>query len=117
MAIFFTSIESIIVISFALSDNIVVPHAYRTQGTSWQGYGDLTEPPEVPGTGTEVFQNCQKFPVSWHGRTELKQKSRAGIKMLYPYPGYCGHGRTGLAEVSGAGIKVVQNFQKFRVRV
>ena len=34
-----------------------------------------------------------------------------------PYPGYCGHGRTELIEVPGTGMNVVQNFQKFRVRV
>ena len=36
---------------------------------------------------------------------------------LYPYPGYCGHGRTEVPEVPGTGMNVVQNFQKFRVRV
>ena len=45
------------------------------------------------------------------------QKFRAGIKMLYPYPGYLWHGRTELTEVPGTGMNVVQNLQKFRVRV
>ena len=38
-------------------------------------------------------------------------------KMLYPYPGYCGTGRTELTEVPGTGMNVIQNSQKFRVRV
>ena len=29
----------------------------------------LTELTEVPGTGTEVLQNSQKFRVLWQGRT------------------------------------------------
>ena len=33
----------------------------------------LTEHTEVPGTGTEVLQNAQKFRVLWHGRTELTE--------------------------------------------
>ena len=95
------------------------------------GYGDLTELTEIPGTGGEVLHNSQKFQVwvwksyrthtssrygFWHGCTELTQvsgtgmtvvhnsrKFRVGIRMLYPYPGYCGTG--------------IQNLQKFRVRV
>ena len=38
--------------------------------------------------------------------------------MLYRYPRYyCETGRTELTEVPGTGMKVVQNIQKFRVRV
>ena len=37
--------------------------------------------------------------------------------MMYPYPGYCGSGLTELTEVPDKGVKVLQNFQKFRVRV
>ena len=50
----------------------------------------------------KVLQNVQKFRVLRLGRTEL-QKFRAGIKMLYRYPWYCG--------------TVAQILQKFRVRV
>ena len=50
--------------------------AYRNHRSSGYGYESLTELPELPGiVGTDV-QNLQKL--------------RAGIKMLYPYPGYCG---------------------------
>ena len=38
-------------------------------------------------------------------------KFRAGIKMLYPYPGYLWHERTTLTEVPGTGISVVQYFR------
>ena len=37
--------------------------------------------------------------------------------MLYPYPGYWWLGRTELPQVPGTGMNVVQNLQKFRVRV
>ena len=59
----------------------------------------------------EVLQNSQKFRVLWHGRTE-KHKFRAGIKMLYRYPGYLWHGRTELTEVPGTCMNVVQNFYR-----
>ena len=32
-------------------------------------YEDLTQLPEVLGTGTDVLQNVQKFWVFWHRRT------------------------------------------------
>ena len=63
----------------------IVAQAYRTHRRSRYGYERHTEHTEVPGTGTEVLQNSQKF--------------RVGMEMLYPYPGYCGTG--------------VQNLQKF----
>ena len=62
---------------------------YRTHRSSGYGYECPTELTEVPGTGMTVLQNFKKF--------------RAGMKMLYPYPGCCG--------------MVVQILQKFRVRV
>ena len=37
--------------------------------------------------------------------------------IMYPYPGYCGTDLTELTEVPGTGMKVLQNFQKFRVRI
>ena len=51
---------------------------------------NLTELTEVPGTGTEVLQNSQKFRVL--------------------------NGRTELTEVPGTGMNV-QKLQKFGVRV
>ena len=90
----------------------------------------LTELTELPGKGTGFLQNFQKFRVrvrmsyrtSRSSRycgtgVQNSQKFRACIKILYPYPGYCGHRRAELPEVSGTGMNVVQNFQKFRVRV
>ena len=65
------------------------------------------------GCGTEVLQNSQKFRVLWHGRTELTHF----MKIIYPYPGYLWHWRAELKEVPGTGMNVIQNFQKFRVRV
>ena len=76
-------------------------------------YGDLTELPGVPGTGTEVIQNSQKFRIHAYRLTEVP----GSIKMLYPYPGNMWHGRTELTEVPGTRMNVVQNIRKFRVRV
>ena len=53
--------------------------SYRTHRSSRYGYESLTELPEVPGIVARAY------------RTYL-QKFRAGIKMLYSYPGYCGTG-------------------------
>ena len=75
-----------------------------------------TELTELPGKGTGFLQNFQKSRVLWLGRTELTEVP-GGIKMWYPYPGYRARERAEFAEVSGTGIYVVQNFQKFRVRV
>ena len=90
----------------------------------------LTELTELPGKGMGFLQNLQKFRVrvrksyrtsrcSRYCGTGVhnSQKFRAGIKMLYPFPGCCGHGRTELTEVPGTGMNVIQNFQNFRVRV
>ena len=82
----------------------------------------LTEVTEVPGKGMGISQNLQKFRVRvrkcYSGTgVQNSHKFRAGIKMLYPYPGYLWHWRTELTEVPGTGTKVVQNSQKFRVRV
>ena len=44
--------------------------AYTTHRTSGHGNEKCTEKTEVPGTGTKVLQNFQKFRVLWHGRTE-----------------------------------------------
>ena len=71
-----------------------------------------------------ILQNLQKFRLrvrkccrthrssgySGTGVPKL-QKFRAGIKMLYPYPGYLWHGRTELAEVPGMGMNVVRTYR------
>ena len=67
---------------------------------------------EVPGKGMGILQNLQKFRVrvrkcyrthrsSGYCGTGVQnsQKFRAGIKMLYPYPGYLWHERTELMYV------------------
>ena len=87
----------------------------------------LTEVTEVPVKGMGIIQNLQKFRVrvrkcyrthrsSGYCGTgaQNSQKFRPGIKML---SGYLWNGRTELTEVPGTGMNVVQNLQKFRVRV
>ena len=117
-----------------------------------------TELTEDPGTSMNVMQNLQKFRVrvrkcyrthrssGYCGKSvQNSQKFRVGMKMLCPYPGYCGTGVTEFTEVlcrvipgkntpgmvlyvpyrtqqhckevSGTVMNVVQNSRKFRVRV
>ena len=83
---------------------------------SGQGYGSPTELPEVLGAGMDVLQNSQKFRVLWHGRTELTEVPGGYKKRCTRTPG-CRTGRTELTEVPGTGMNVLQNSQKFRVRV
>ena len=83
---------------------------------SGQGYGDLTELTEVPGTGTEVLQKSQKFRVLWHGCTERTEvpgryANAVPVPRVFVARAYRAH------RVPGTGLKVVQNLQKFRVRV
>ena len=91
------------------------------------GYESLTEHTEVPGTGIEVLQDSQ-VPGTGMEVLQNSQKFRVGIRMFYPYPGYCdtgvqnlqkfGYGyecRPQLTEVPGTGMHVVKNSQKFRV--
>ena len=79
--------------------------SYRIHMNSGYGYESLTELPEVPGTGMKVLQNFQKFRVLWHYGTGIRnlKKFRAGMAMLYSYPGYLWHWRTELPEVPGTG--------------
>ena len=90
--------------------------AYRTHRSSGYGYECPTELTEVPGTGMKVLQNFQKFRVLWHGRTELTEVP-GRYKNAVPVPRVLWHGRTDLTEVPGTGMNVVQNSQKFFVRV
>ena len=77
--------------------------SYRTSRIFGYGYGSVTELPEAPGIVAEAYKTSRSS-----GRVQNK---------LYPYPGYCREGRIELPEVPGTGMNVVQNFQKFRVRV
>ena len=79
-------------------------------------YACPTKLTEVPGTGIRVLQNFQKFRVLWHGRTELTEVP-GRYENAVPVPRVLWHGRTDLTEVSGTGMNVVQNSQKFFVRV
>ena len=90
--------------------------AYRTHRSSGYGYECHTELAEVPGTGMKVLQNFQKFRVLWHGRTELTEVPARYINAV-PVPRVLWHGCTDLTEVPGMGMNVVQNSQKFSVRV
>ena len=77
--------------------------SYRTSRSFGYGYGSVTKLTEVPGIVARAYRTYRSS-----GRVQ---------KVLYLYPGYCGTGRTELTEVPGTGMNVVQNSQKFRVRV
>ena len=77
--------------------------SYRTSRSFGYGYGSVTELTEVPGIAARAYRTQRSC-----GRVQ---------KMLYPYPGYSGTGRTELTELPGTGMNVLQNSQKFRVRV
>ena len=77
--------------------------SYRTSRSFGYGYGSVTELPEVLGIVAQAYRTH---------RTSGRVKN-----IMYPYPGYCGTGLAELTEVPGTGMKVLQNFQKFRVRV
>ena len=77
--------------------------SYGTSRSFGYGYGSVTGLPEVPGVVAQAYRTHRSS-----GRVQ---------NMLYPYPGYCGTGLTELTEVPGTGMKILQNLQKFRVRV
>ena len=92
-------------------------------------HSSFTEVTEVPGKGIGFLQNLQDFWVrvrkcfrtrssSGYCGTGVQnsQKFAVGMKMLYPYPGHCGTGVYN-SEFPGTGMNVIQNLQKFRVRV
>ena len=70
--------------------------SYKTSRSSRFGYESLTKLPELTGMycGTGVH-NFQKF--------------RAGINMLYPYPGSLWHRCTEVPEVPGTGMSVLHH--------
>ena len=92
---------------------------HMTNRSSGYGYEGPTELTEVPGTGIKVLHRTSRSSGYCGTGVQNLQKFRAGIKMLYPYPGYLWYERTELTEVPGTGIfcSVVQNLQKLRVRV
>ena len=90
--------------------------AHRTHRCSGYGYECATELTEVPGTGMKVLQKLQNLRQLWHGRTELTEVS-GRYENAVPVPRVLWHGRTDLTEVPGTGMNVVQNSQKFFVRV
>ena len=77
----------------------------------------LTEVTEVPGNGMGILENLQKFRVGVRKCYRTHRSSGQVQELLYPYPRYLWHGRTELPKVPGTGMNVVQNLQKFRVRV
>ena len=105
-----------------------MPQSYRSRKFRVRVWGIIAELTEVPGTGTEVLQNSQKFRVLWHGRTELTEVagryknavpvSRVFVERAYRSYRSSGYGyecRTELIEVPGRGMNVLQNLQKFFV--
>ena len=119
----------------------IVAPAFRTHRSSgrvqnmmypYPGYcgSGLTELTGVPGTGIKVLQNFQKGRVriwkcyktsrtSGYCGTGVQnfQKFRAGINMLYPYPGSLWHRRTELPKVLGTGMSPTKGISQVRCRV
>ena len=81
----------------------IVARAYRTPRSSGFGYKCRTELPGVPGTSIRVRKNFPKFRVMCGTGVQNLRKFRAGMKMLYPYPGCLWHWRTELTKVPGTG--------------
>ena len=54
--------------------------------------GNVAELTEVWGKGMEVSKNSQKFPVLWHGRTELTQVPGGYTKCCTRTPGIVARG-------------------------
>ena len=76
--------------------------SYRTSRSFGHGYGSVTEPTEVPGIV---------------GRAYITYRSSGRVQKVCTRTRVLWHGRTSLAEVPGTGMNVIQNFQKFRIRV
>ena len=90
--------------------------SYRTHRSSGYRYECHTALTEVPGTGMNVLQNFQNFRVLWHGFTKLAEVP-GKYKNAVPVPRLLWHGCIDLTEVPGTGMNVVQDSQKFIVRV
>ena len=76
---------------------------YRTSRSFGYGYAsveELTQIPDIVARANITHRNSERVQ-----------------KVLCPKPGYCGTGRTKLTEVPSTGMNVLQNSQKFRVRV
>ena len=79
---------------------------------SGQGYGSLTELPEVSGTGTEVLQKSQKFGYMNESLTELREVPGVAARAYRTFRSF-GYGyecpTTELTEVSGTGNAQVES--------
>ena len=75
---------------------------YITHRSSGYGYESLTELAEVPGIVARAY---------------ITYRSSGQYKNAVPVTRVLWHGRTDLTEVTGTGMNVVQNSQKFFVRV
>ena len=89
--------------------------------------GIATKVYPYPGYCATVLQKSQKFRVLWHRRTGtyIHYINNIPVPRVFkalafrtPRSLECGYEcRTELPEVPGTGMHVVQNFQKFQVRV
>ena len=63
---------------------------YRTYKSSGYGYASVTALTEDPGIVAQAYITHRS--PGYCGTSHNSQKFRVGMKMLYPYPGYCGMG-------------------------
>ena len=89
---------------------VLWPKTYRTSRSFRYEYECRTELSEVSGTGMKKTSRTSGY---FGTGVQNFQKFRAGINMLYPYPGSLWHRRKELPEVPGTGMSVLHNLQKF----
>ena len=89
---------------------VLWPKTYRTSRSFRYEYECRTELSEVSGTGMKKTSRTSGYCGTG---VQNFQKFRAGINMLYPYPGSLWHRRKELPEVPGTGMSVLHNLQKF----
>ena len=93
--------------------------SYRTSRTFGYGYESVTELPEVPGIVTRGVQTSQKFRVRVCMSYRTNRSSGSGMKVLtelQEVPGIVARANR-TYRVPGTGMNVLQNLQKFRLRV
>ena len=76
--------------------------SYRTSSRSGYGYESIAEIPEVPGFVARAYRTYRRL-------------DRYGNAV--PVPRVLWHWPTEFTEIPGTGMNVLQNLQKFRVRV